>query len=178
MAGELVLIAALTKTIILGDSLSQGMSWYYGADYADTRPGRTSFEKWEVNLPRIDKSTTVIVILGTNDVNPLNAYGEKTYRPRIEGLARELSHKAGKVVWVGPPCSFQPWWEANLKKVERIQQEVFEQAKLPNLQYLSMRDFTAPNGVCQRSGRAPDGIHFTIPNGYAALGEYVKTHIR
>lgn len=162
----LLLLAQLTSFVFMGDSLSVGMRPYLAPELAVNVVGASTFDSWAWTLSQVKPGQTVVIVLGTNDVPGLSRFGAEDYRHRVGEVARTFHQKTGKpIVWAGPPCSPNTWWDTQLSTIDT---ELRLALKGVPHTYISLRNATLVDGKCPWLGRAGDGIHFT-PNGYYQL---------
>ena len=150
---------AADNGFIVGDSLGVGVTM--ASHLRSVAKNSVSIRANAVPIQMIQQAapgTTVFLSLGTND-----AVGN------IEGLdggitkiVQAADAAKVKLVWMGPPCVFKPW---NTNAVA-LDAELKTELKATDVVYVSMHDGAGePNRLCDRSIRAPDGVHFSM-TGY------------
>jgi hypothetical protein len=145
-----------TPAIVLGDSIGVGVSMASGLRrLAHNSVSIQSSADAIAQIRRTPPGTVAFLSLGTND-----AVG--SIAGVTGGIDRivDAAHKADvSLVWIGPPCVFKGW-NTNVVKLDAILRQRLA-GKVP---YVSVAD----EGVCDRSLRAGDGVHFTM-QGYQVL---------
>jgi hypothetical protein len=94
--------------------------------------------------------------LGTNDA----VGGALNVKSKVETIVKTADELGVKLVWIGPPC-VKPSWDTQSQKLDEI---LREQLAGTSVTYVSMRS----DGLCDRSVRAPDGVHFSM-EGYGRM---------
>jgi hypothetical protein len=147
---------ALAGGEIIGDSLGVGVGW------ASKLPSRAkisvSIQSGAIlgQLRQAHQGDTVFMSLGTNDA----VGGALNVKSKVEMIVKTADELGVKLVWIGPPC-VKPSWDTQSQKLDKI---LSEQLAGTSVTYVSMRS----DGLCDRSVRAPDGVHFSM-EGYGRM---------
>ncbi|MGD0564384.1 MAG: GDSL-type esterase/lipase family protein [Roseiarcus sp.] len=149
--------AALAEDgVMIGDSLGVGVNWAAKLP-SQAKNSVAIYNGWVLEqLRQAPRGATVFMSLGTNDAigNALNV------KKPVETIVATAESQGLKLVWMGPPCVL-PAWEAHAKQLDEI---LAAQLAGTPVQYVSMQD----PGLCDRSLRAPDGVHFNMA-GYTRM---------
>lgn len=142
--------------VIIGDSIGVGLSMASGArslahNSVAIRGGDTMSQ-----LAKVTRGDIGVLSLGTNDaVGTLAGVGAA-----IDRLVGGIEKSGVRIIWMGPPCVLKKW---NVN-VERLDRALRERLQSTSITYVSVAD----QAICDRSLRAPDGVHFNM-RGYATL---------
>jgi hypothetical protein len=149
-------VAARAGGEVIGDSLGVGVGW------ASKLPSRAkisvSIQSGAIleQLRQAHRGDTVFMSLGTNDA----VGGALNVKSKVETIVKTADELGVKLVWIGPPC-VKPSWDTQSQKLDEI---LREQLAGTSVTYVSMRS----DGLCDRSVRAPDGVHFSM-EGYGRM---------
>jgi hypothetical protein len=149
-------VAARAGGEVIGDSLGVGVGW------ASKLPSRAkisvSIQSGAIleQLRQAHHGDTVFMSLGTNDA----VGGALNVKSKVETIVKTADELGVKLVWIGPPC-VKPSWDTQSQKLDEI---LREQLAGTSVTYVSMRS----DGLCDRSVRAPDGVHFSM-EGYGRM---------
>jgi hypothetical protein len=149
-------VAARAGGEVIGDSLGVGVGW------ASKLPSRAkisvSIQSGAIleQLRQAHRGDTVFMSLGTNDA----VGGALNVKSKVETIVKIADELGVKLVWIGPPC-VKPSWDTQSQKLDEI---LREQLAGTSVTYVSMRS----DGLCDRSVRAPDGVHFSM-EGYGRM---------
>lgn len=148
--------ALATDVVIVGDSIGEGIATSNGLRSVARR--NVSLVRSDVagELRRIGKGAIAVMSLGLNDAgDPLTRL-----RKPIEKAITAIEGTGVTVIWLGPPCV--------LTKLDGKVRDLdgYLQARLAGtpIRYISLRAL----GVCDKSLRAKDGIHYTFA-GYKEI---------
>jgi hypothetical protein len=146
-------VAARAGGEVIGDSLGVGVGW------ASKLPSHAkisvSIQSGAIleQLRQAHRGDTVFMSLGTNDA----VGGALNVKSKVDAIVKTADELGVKLVWMGPPCVYKPW-ESQSQKLDGI---LREELAGTSVTYVSMRS----DGLCDRSVRAPDGVHFSM-TGY------------
>jgi hypothetical protein len=149
-------VAARAGGEVIGDSLGVGVGW------ASKLPSRAkisvSIQSGAIleQLRQAHHGDTVFMSLGTNDA----VGGALNVKSKVETIVKTADELGVKLVWIGPPCVNRSW-DTQSQKLDAI---LREQLAGTSVTYVSMRS----DGLCDRSVRAPDGVHFSM-EGYGRM---------
>ena len=149
-------VAARAGGEVIGDSLGVGVGW------ASKLPSRAkisvSIQSGAIleQLRQAHHGDTVFMSLGTNDA----VGGALNVKSKVETIVKTADELGVKLVWIGPPCVKRSW-DTQSQKLDAI---LREQLAGTSVTYVSMRS----DGLCDRSVRAPDGVHFSM-EGYGRM---------
>jgi hypothetical protein len=158
----IVLLAASSVRVqaaegeVIGDSLGVGVGW------ASKLPSHAkisvSIQSGAIleQLRQARRGDTVFMSLGTNDA----VSGALNVKGKVESIVKTANELGVKLVWIGPPCVMKSW-DVNSGKLDSI---LREQLAGTSVTYVGMRS----EGLCDRSIRAPDGVHFSM-EGYSRM---------
>ena len=145
---------------LIGDSHSEGMQGYARA----AGWGVVAHRGWSTysyakgggaNLPDVTGADVIVVALGSND-------GDATALPSsmrtVVGQLREQAPDA-RIFWVGPPDVTRSDLVPKMARVRATQQDVAGEL---GVTWVDAVPFTG-------TGRASDGLHYTIGTGYKAF---------
>jgi hypothetical protein len=149
--------AALAENaVIVGDSIGVGVDWAAKLP-SQAKNSVAIYNGWVLEqLRQAPRGATVFMSLGTNDA----VGGALNVKKPVETIVATAESQGVKLVWMGPPCVL-PAWEAHAKQLDEI---LATQLAGTSVQYVSMQD----PGLCDRSLRAPDGVHFNMA-GYTRM---------
>jgi len=146
-------VAARAGGEVIGDSLGVGVGW------ASKLPSHAkisvSIQSGAIleQLRQAHRGDTVFMSLGTNDA----VGGALNVKSKVEAIVKTADELGVKLVWIGPPCVYRSW-DTQSQKLDAI---LSQQLAGTSVKYVSMRS----DGLCDRSVRAPDGVHFSM-TGY------------
>ncbi len=163
MAGKNLAAAGAKGTgpTVLGDSIGIGLSMASGAPRLAHEGVAIRSSAALAQIRRVPGGSVVVLSLGTNDAVG-SIHGVEGAIERIKDVA---DRNDLKVIWLGPPCVLKTW-NTTAERLDAILKDRLRDDG--NVRYVSAAD----RGVCDRSLRAGDGVHFTM-KGYAMLWKRV-----
>lgn len=163
VAGALILGAGpalASKAIIIGDSIGVGVSMAAGVPRLAHNSVAIRSSDALAQLKRAPRDTVAFISLGANDAVGSLAGVEKS----VDKLVAAAKDAKLRAVWIGPPCVRKPW-NKNVVKLD----EILKNRLAGQIAYVSIADA----GLCDKSLRASDGVHFNM-HGYSVLWERAR----
>jgi hypothetical protein len=166
LAGASCVLAALasaqaTTTIILGDSLGEGLAEVSHLKSLAHISVHIRGPKALDQVRRAPENSTAFVVLGTNDAEGSITHLDKS----IDDILDLAAKKRMRLVWIGPPCVHRPW-DTRARELDKMLA-----AKLParGVTYVPMRD----PAFCTGGLHEPDGVHLKT-KGYAYMWDKAR----
>lgn len=151
---------AASNAIIVGDSIGVGVSMAAGVPRLAHNSVTIRSSDALAQLKRAPRDSVTFVSLGANDAVGSLAGVERSV-DKLLAAARDANLR---LVWIGPPCVMKPWNRNVVKLDEMLRNRLVGQAT-----YVSIAD----QGLCDKSLRAGDGVHFNM-RGYSLLWDRAR----
>ncbi|MGD9740897.1 MAG: hypothetical protein AB7O56_11280 [Bauldia sp.] len=159
LAAALAFLAAAPAAayVVIGDSLGVGVGWAgHPTQSLAANSVRITGNAIINQINSLPRDTLAFMSLGTNDAvgNVVNV------QDAVNGIVAAARARNVTLVWIGPPCVFKDWDGS----AAQLDTNLAQQLRGLGVIYVSMRD----PGLCDRSVRAADGVHFTM-SGYERM---------
>lgn len=158
----ILLIVCMTRkayaieTVIIGDSLGQGVAMAAGLDKNAALGVQIRGSKAVAQLNATPPGSTAFLVLGTNDAIGSVDKLEK----HIDAILDAAMRRNIKLIWVGPPCVQKAWDERSKTLDAMLERKLSSRS----FRYVSLRD----EKICSFDMHANDGVHLTMA-GYAYI---------
>jgi hypothetical protein len=149
--------AAMAGTAeIIGDDLGVGVS--LAAKLNSLARTAAAVHGGEIleQIRQLPRDTTAFMSLGMNDA----VDGSVDVKKPVQDILAAIKAQDVKLVWLGPPCVFEPWDASAIKLDANLRREL----EGTGVTCVSMRGAD----ICARSMRGADGVHFNIA-GYTLM---------
>ncbi|MCW5748544.1 MAG: hypothetical protein KIT36_20310 [Alphaproteobacteria bacterium] len=163
---------------LLGDSFAVGLAPFVKPKVRQTVVGGSVQHYWE-DTPGIDRSSQIVIVLGTNDSLDYGTANAAVYAHQVGRIVTSLVQRGREVLWVGPPCilpGHTTLSDDRVREVDALQRETLSKLGLPRVQHVSLRPMTERGGICTTENREPDQVHFTA-RGYEAVTRFILSRL-